>query len=93
VYSPGSCYLEARCELTVTKFLLRYFYTCLASHISPVSAPISSHDASEFYFLATNIKLRIANVDRMYMYEGRLKSSWIHHSESELCGGGVTVCF
>jgi hypothetical protein len=27
------------------------------------------------------------------MYEGRLKSSWTHYSESELCGGAVTVSF
>jgi hypothetical protein len=26
-------------------------------------------------------------------YEGRLKSSWSHYSESELCGGAVTVSF
>jgi uncharacterized membrane protein len=27
------------------------------------------------------------------MYEGRLKSSWTHYSESELFGGAVTVYF
>jgi hypothetical protein len=26
-------------------------------------------------------------------YEGRLQISWTHYSESELCGGAVTVSF
>jgi hypothetical protein len=37
--------------------------------------------------------LVILCIDTLFIYEGRLKSSWTHYSESELYGGAVTVSF